>query len=643
MEDHCLRVGVDLPAGDRLQQGFRPGSDLPEAVRTSLTVMIYKVKLFLRETNVTLLLADAAGTLIHVMDAGLQLCPIGRQLVRLGVNWHEASIGNNGMGTAGLLREPVAFEGKEHFYCGLHPFATAGYPITGPDGSLTALLGAVTDRRDSSKSLLGFLRLAGYLIEANLFERHSPPGLMLRLRPADMTESLGVQECLLDGLVSVDQSGSILGANRTGLLLMGAENHDSILHKDLSTVTGLGFGDLRARMATGGGTIEHTLPSGTRLIIETDISLSHVTPPTSCPVRNLTGDSSRSAGTRASERSRIPAIPAAPSSQFRDVVLETALYKAVGLESRKIPILITGESGVGKDYLVRQMRASGPRSTQPLVAINCGAIPRELIASELFGYEAGSFTGARIRGKSGKFVEADKGILFLDEIGDMALDLQATLLRVLDTSEIVPIGGAKSIPVDVHVVAATNRNLPESVQKGTFRRDLYYRLNGAQIWLPPLRERPDKMKLIQHMLQIEQEALAISEPKQLGEELWQIFMKHPWPGNIRELRNVLRSSLAMTVGPDIRITDLPPDFLDEMEHSPSRTEQMPDHGTSEYRTPEPRGSEQGTGSAVLADWEEQAIRSALAASSGNISRAARMLSITRATLYHKMARYGLKK
>ena len=180
--------------------------------------------------------------------------------------------------------------------------------------------------------------------------------------------------------------------------------------------------------------------------------------------------------------------------------LELLIQKAVKLQTHKIPILITGESGVGKDHFVNLIKQAGPRKGQPFIAINCASIPRDLIESELFGYEAGSFTGARSNGKPGKFKLADKGILFLDEIGDMSFDLQSTLLRVLENSEFTPVGGTSLVRVDVQVVAATNVQLIEAVEAGRFRRDLYYRLNGAQIHLLPLRERPDKKTIIHHIL-----------------------------------------------------------------------------------------------------------------------------------------------
>ncbi|MBE0471338.1 MAG: sigma 54-interacting transcriptional regulator [Methyloprofundus sp.] len=201
---------------------------------------------------------------------------------------------------------------------------------------------------------------------------------------------------------------------------------------------------------------------------------------------------------------KIPFRPAKKSieTEFSSSVTEELnryVEKAVKLQTHKIPILITGESGVGKDHFVSLLKKAGPRKDAPLIAINCASIPHELIESELFGYETGSFTGARSGGKPGKFSLADKGILFLDEIGDMSFDLQSTLLRVLETSEFTPVGGTRPVKVDVQIVAATNVQLSEAVKEGRFRQDLYYRLNGAQIHLPPLRERADKKLIIEYL------------------------------------------------------------------------------------------------------------------------------------------------
>jgi transcriptional regulator of acetoin/glycerol metabolism len=233
-------------------------------------------------------------------------------------------------------------------------------------------------------------------------------------------------------------------------------------------------------------------------------------------------------------------------------------------------------------------------------------------------------------------------VLFLDEIGDMALELQATLLRVLDSSEVVPIGGSKPIPIDVRVVAATNCGLQEMVQRGAFRRDLYYRLNGVQLWLPPLRERPDRLQLIANLLRQERQALGVAEEKEPSDEVWRLFFKHPWPGNIREVRNVLRTLIAVTKGHAIEVADLPRDFLEEMNLGPKPQGEPRESGEMAFGASAPDAAPTADTPVGLADWEARAVRTALTTSEGNVAKAARSLGITRATLYHKMARYGLR-
>ncbi|WP_219320387.1 sigma-54-dependent Fis family transcriptional regulator [Methylovirgula sp. HY1] len=618
---------IDVASGGRTA----PAANLD--LRTTLATMAFNLQPMLRDTSVSLLLADGAGTLIHAMEAGSNLGPMGRRLVRLGESWNERIIGNNGLGSAAVVREPVAFDGKEHFSSILHPFATVGHPLFAHDGTLVALLGLITDQRSSAQTLLGFVRIAGYVIETNLFECQAPGAFTLRLRLDKICVGSGEQNCLLDGLISLDETGKIVGATRAGLNLLRCERHSDILFRPVKTVLGVSVDELRA-CACRAEPIELEISDGWHL--QAEFVVRHI------EAREVVLSTQGLAATKASGR-RANGYRATQSSKrvapepWRDAVLEVALQKAANLQKQKIPILITGESGVGKDHLVRMIHANGVRKGRPLVLVNCAAIPRELISSELFGYAPGSFTGARNGGKPGKFVEAHTGVLFLDEIGDMALDLQTALLCALDSSEIVPVGGSKPINVDVQVIAATNSDLAGCVRKGMFRRDLYYRLNGAQFWLPPLRERPDKLGLIQYLWEQEVKAQSADHDKTLSAEVWDIFERHPWPGNIRELRNVLRSCLAMTIGTETRVSDLPDDFLREMSDSVQ--------GDEEGRSSPPISAKSRPAyeSKALVDWEAEAIRSALAKTSGNISQSARELGITRATLYHKMARFGLRK
>ena len=545
IDDHGLAAGNDIAPRDNptmaLPREFEPWRNgWSGALATNLSAMIYNFRTFLDESSATLILSDPLGRIVYLLDAGFKICPGGVHMARIGADWAEANLGNNGVGTASALGAPTAFNGKEHFYSAFHPYATAGCPIQGPDGDITAIVGMITDRREATKLMLGFLKIACRLLETNLFDHFFSQGLMLRLQNGDATENISAQAGLIEGKMFLSDDGRVLGANRTALDLLGVATHAEIIGEPISSLTKV---DPRDMARSGAGAVT---PFNHGRFLRVEVQRKS-------PKRIVSAPSVQGAvSARECENSNAPWSAAAASTEWTDSIHEAALQKASGLQERKIPLLITGESGVGKDYLVRRLHASGPRGDKPLVAINCAAIPRELIESELFGYEGGSFTGARAKGKRGKFVEADKGILFLDEIGDMALDLQATLLRVLDSSEVVPVGGCKPIPVDVLVVAATNCGLQEMVQKGAFRRDLYYRLNGVQLWLPPLRERPDRLRLIAHLMRKEQELLGVSEQTELSEEVWRLFFKHPWPGNIREVRNVLRSLIATTTSRDDR-------------------------------------------------------------------------------------------
>lgn len=212
-------------------------------------------------------------------------------------------------------------------------------------------------------------------------------------------------------------------------------------------------------------------------------------------------------------------------------------------------VLLTGESGVGKEVFARTIYELGPRSSKPFVKVNCGAIPETLLESELFGYEKGAFTGANTNGKPGYFRMAHKGVLFLDEIGEMPLNLQVKLLRVLQEREIIPIGGSEVVEVDVQIIAATNKNLEKMVEEGTFREDLFYRLNVIPVAIPPLRDRPEDIPLIGlHFLQTFNEKY--ERTTQLSQDALDLLESYSWPGNVRELQNIIER-LVVTADEDL--------------------------------------------------------------------------------------------
>lgn len=659
LEDHNLHPGQELPrTHDHLTKNAAPAWS--RELQSTLTVQTFHVHSFLQDADVTVVLTDTQGTLMHVVGAGPHHFLSETHLFQLGATWSESSIGNNGISTAALLGAPSAFLGKEHFAYEFHASATAGYPIAGPDGNCLAVLGLVSSQRDSVKSSLAFLRMAGTLMEADVFKRHRPAGRLIRLRSVDARGGLLAQHSAIDGLIVVGSDERVRALNGSARGLLGVDVSSQIVGEPLDYSLGLGLDSLLRAQAKNMGPVEVVAPSSARLLVEVSFA------PVKAGTKSAGSPDSGTASSRAvaahgrgvNAGSKVTDSRVNPAGG-RDAIVDSLLKKMVSLQERKIPILVIGESGVGKEHLVQLSHQAGPRRQGPLIAINCAAIPRDLIESELFGYAGGSFTGASKEGRAGKFQLASGGTLFLDEIGDMRLELQSTLLRVLESSEFVPVGGVRPVKVDVQVIAATNASLRDAVERGAFRRDLYYRLNGAQIWIPSLRERPDKIQLINSLFEQELKLGGFSGPvKVLSDEVIEIFLKHPWPGNIRQLRNLLKTVAFMSDDAVITEDDLPPDFLAERasvgvtSDEPAVWEEeanavRPDvrvRSTTRVSTASPHEPAATADSLVaLADWEAQAIVTALRESAWNVSRAAKLLDITRSTVYQKISKYGIKR
>jgi two-component system nitrogen regulation response regulator NtrX len=290
-------------------------------------------------------------------------------------------------------------------------------------------------------------------------------------------------------------------------------------------------------------------------------------------------------------------------------------------------VLIHGESGTGKELVAHAIHAASKRSRGPFVEVNCAAIPQELIESELFGHEKGSFTGA-LSQKRGKFELADGGTLFLDEIGDMSLATQAKVLRVLEGQEFQRVGGTRTLKADVRVIAASNKNLAEEIKKGTFREDLYYRLNVIPLTVPPLRQRQDDIPLLaRHFIQ-EFSAEYGQKPKTIDDDALALFVRYPWPGNVRELRNLIERLIIMTPGPAIRREDVPPPLNDGTGHHVGAAVVAPD-GFSTLKE-------------ARAAFEREFIVQKLKEHGGNVSRTADAIGVERSNLHRKMKTLGIE-
>ena len=282
-------------------------------------------------------------------------------------------------------------------------------------------------------------------------------------------------------------------------------------------------------------------------------------------------------------------------------------------------VLVEGESGTGKELVVKAIHFNSPRRNGPFVSVNCAALPETLLESELFGYEKGAFTGA-IHSKPGRFELADGGTLFLDEIGDLSFPLQAKLLRVLDQHVIERVGGIKSIPVDVRIVAATNRNLQKEVEAGRFREDLYYRLKVVPIHLPPLRERKEDIPLlVNHFIEKFNQKMG-KKIQGISTQALQLLMKYHWPGNVRELENLLEFAFIQCKKSVIEVSHLPLDFRQKI-GAPALVSR------ESHR--------------LLEEYEKELIEKTLAENWGSRVKTARQLGVSKATLWRKMKKYGL--
>lgn len=332
---------------------------------------------------------------------------------------------------------------------------------------------------------------------------------------------------------------------------------------------------------------------------------------------------------------------------FEDVVgaapqFRAALAIAAKAARARVPVLIEGESGVGKDVIARAIHAASPRHKQAMVTVNCGAIPANLVESDLFGHERGAFTGAFER-QVGKFVAADMGTIFLDEVSEMPLDAQVKLLRVLQDGEVQPLGARRPVHVDVRIIAATNKRLVEEIEAGRFREDLYYRLNVVQLTIPPLRERiGDVPALCRHLL-----ARIATQPGLRGlgltDDALALLMQHEWPGNVRQLQNALFRAAVLCEGDALT----PQDFPQIAAHIRTRASGEPLH-------PRPRTVPQTHREAAgitlfegdghvrqLAEIEADVIRLAIGHYRGRMTEVARRLGIGRSTLYRKLAELGI--
>lgn len=537
--------------------------------------------------------ASASGSMVlltddqgWILDAGGHprfLDRAGRVALAPGACWAESQAGTNAIGTAIAEARAVEVRGGEHYLAPHAILNCSAAPIFDPYGQLVGVLDISGDSRVPHVHALGLAQLAVTHIEHRFFDAGIGECELLRLHrdPALLGSAR-------EGVLAF-RAGQLIAANQIGLQLLGLSRTDlgRVAYDNL-------FADTLSRLRDKGALTDQR-------------------------GRTLHGRLDDAAGTR----TRQLVVPVASPSPRRavgnddvlmfDPQIEVELARACRVIAADLPVLLQGETGTGKEVFARELHRRCIRAAKPFVAINCAALPEGLIEAELFGYEDGAFTGARRHGNPGLLRQADGGVLFLDEIGDMPLALQPRLLRVLQERELSPLGGGKAVKLDFALVCATHRNLEEAIAQGRFRADLYYRIAHHGIHISPLREHPERQSLIAELWQ------RLADRRRLSQDAIEALAHYTWPGNLRQLVACLRTLVALS-DPGERI---------DLDALPLYLRSAPAPAEMAQIAAEARSGE-------LDQITTCAMRQALAACDGNVVQAARKLGISRSTLYRRL-------
>ncbi len=535
------------------------------------------------------LLTDARGITVDFLGDLVFEPSLRKAGLYLGADWSEHNAGTCGVGTCISTGQALTVHLDDHFDATHIPLTCTTAPVFDSAGELSAVLDisqlSSSQPKASQQLALQLVKMCAHDIENAAFLHRHRTHWILRLSAAP--QFLDVQP---DYLLALDASGRVVGHNRRAqLALQGGRNPAlPLLGMEFEALFELPFDQI--------GRFVQTQPSDQRAVMLAggrQLLFLSASPPPTPPVAAVPREH------------RVP--PALAALSGGDAVLDRQIERVARLVNTPIGLLITGETGSGKEVFAKAVHAASERRTRPFVAVNCAAIPEHLIESELFGHLPGSFSGASPKGKRGLIVEADGGTLFLDEIGDMPLALQARLLRVLSEREVLPVGATRPVSVNIRVIAATHAPLETLVLQRRFRDDLYYRLKGAHIELPPLRARSDLAAMITRLLN----GHAIT-PVAL-----QRLLAHGWPGNLRELRNVLDYATSLCVNGAIDLDDLP-----------------------ELRATGLPVCVEGVTKAASGDGPEVLLQ-ALRGAQWNVSAVARQLGLSRMTLYRRMNKMGI--
>ncbi|WP_438464318.1 sigma-54-dependent Fis family transcriptional regulator [Marinomonas sp. PE14-40] len=586
---HSSEININRPQADVI-------SDIVEAnnflVHTTHTEVLPYYEHILSNTECLIMLADHSGRVLDSWGDQRFMNSERKAMFEQGVAWQERSLGTNAIGTALATGQPVQIERDEHFLKANRFMVGSAAPIYDVNRELVGVIDVSSDAYLPQAHTLGMVKMMTQSVENRL--------IISMFKDEAFTLTFNTNLDILDsqwsGLIVFNEEGSIISANRRAELLLAQD----LALLNIESILNISLRELKNHPEE----LPLDLVACNKFRIYGMLKRPNMPKPRELDFRK--------------QLKPVPQAFTLESINLGDSKLKRAIDQASRVIEKDIPILIHGETGVGKEVFVKALHNSSSRAKMPLVALNCAAIPADLVESELFGYEKGAFTGANNKGSIGLIRKAHKGTLFLDELGDMPHNVQARLLRVLQERQVTPLGSTENYSVDVRLISATHKSLKQSVAIGEFRQDLFYRVSGLNISLPALREREDKQLLFQQVLNHYSEA---NIPPLLSASVTKLFGSYSWPGNIRQLVSVLQIAEIMSDGQSIQLMDLPDDFILEVEEEQRQVEDNID-----YAPPEKQDN-------WLAVFE---------ANDRNVSRTAKALNISRNTLYKKLRELDLK-
>jgi transcriptional regulator of acetoin/glycerol metabolism len=558
------------------------------------------------------LLSDYLGITVQFLGNKHDNEKLHRAGLYLGADWREQYAGTSAVGTCIKEQQALTCHRVDHFDSSHIGLTCTAAPIKDPSGELLAVLdiSALHSSRtpDSQNFALHLTLLYARLIEDAYFRRRYRKSLIFK---CDQSRELVQVNGQL--LFALDEQGDILGANSAARALLSTLNVldqprvslPSLLECDWRDILSITY---NSRDGTRAFRVSGTQQTLFGMLIE--------------PTPNRSSNPDALQATKQDEP-----VPALDCLAADDPAMRQTISLAKRLRHRDLSLLILGETGTGKDVLAQAIHASSQRGCNAFMAVNCAAIAESLIESELFGYTPGTFTGGRAKGAKGLIQQASGGTLFLDEIGDMPLHLQTRLLRVLAEGQVLPVGAVKPIEVDIRVLAATHCNIAQLVEDGRFREDLFYRLNGATLKLPALRERADKHYIIQTLLK------RINPTVRLRADAMSALLAYEWPGNIRQLANMLTFAEAICEADEITVHHLPQECATHRWESPSLLNLM------QAKRPEYMSVNMQEANVALS--EQQMLLDTLRDHRWNISAVAKKLRISRPTVYRRMKKHNI--